>query len=256
MSMREIAEMQLISEEAALWFLGQSGFVFRAGRMTVVIDPYLGDSVRRSVPELTRRYAPPIEPADLRADLYIVTHNHLDHLDPDTIGPYRYKRETIFVSPRLAAQELASLGIPDENLVVVDTGISKEVCGIAVEGVYTIPNDPQVIDASGYKLTFPNGRSVYHSSDTSFSDLLLEAVPKAEVALVCINGKSGNMNPYEAAQVAQRAEPIIALPHHNDMFELNSEHPRSLAYQLSYLAPTIKSPELNVMSPVIWDGSS
>lgn len=256
MGMQEISKLELKPEEAALWFLGQSGFVFRTGDITVAIDPYLGDSVRRSVPELVRKYPPPILAEHLRVDIFIVTHNHLDHLDPETIRPYRYKRETTFVSPRLAAIELAALGVRAENIVVVDSGILKEVRGIAIQGVYAVPNEPSVIDTTGYKLTFPNGRSVYHSADTAFSEVLLNAVPQAEVALVCINGKSGNLNPYEAAQVALRAQPLFALPHHHDLFELNGENGRCLAYQLSYLSPAIQAPELKVLYPLVWGGTT
>lgn len=252
--MREILKFSLGPEQAALWFLGQSGFVVRAAGVTVVIDPYLSDSVSKLVPELTRRYPPPIQPDELRADVFVVTHNHLDHLDPDTIGPYRHKRETWFVAPRLAARELHSLGVLPENLAVVDSGITATVRGVEITGVHAIPNDPAAIDTAGYKITFANGRSVYHSSDTAFSELLLACVPRAEVALVCINGKSGNMDPAEAARVAVRVEARIALPHHHDLFELNAEHPRSLAYQLKYLASNIQAPTPSLMTPLVWTG--
>ena len=254
--MHTISEFPLQADQAALWFIGQSGFVLRAGETTVVIDPYLGDSVSKTVPELTRRYPPPIQPDELKADLFIVTHSHLDHLDPETIVPYRFKEETIFISPRLAAKKLLSLGIAPENLVVVDSGISQAVGDVLVEGVYALPNDPEVIDTAGYKLSFANGRSVYHSSDTAFSDVLLAAVPRAEVALVCINGKSGNLDPSEAARIVVKVQPKYALPHHHDMFDFNAENPRTLGYQLKYLDPSIRAPIFDEMTPLVWGEDS
>ena len=58
-SMQDILKYSLRSDQAALWSIGQSGFLIRAAGTTVVIDPYLSNSVSKLVPELTRRYPPP-----------------------------------------------------------------------------------------------------------------------------------------------------------------------------------------------------
>ena len=68
-SMQDIWDFALRPDQAALWFLGQSGFVIRDAETTVVIDPYLSDSVSTLVPELVRLYPPPIRPDELRADV-------------------------------------------------------------------------------------------------------------------------------------------------------------------------------------------
>jgi L-ascorbate 6-phosphate lactonase len=253
-SMQDVLNFSLAPDEAGLWFLGQSGFILRAGSVTVVIDPYLSDSVSKSVPELTRLYPPPIKPEELQVDVFLVTHDHLDHLDPETIAPYPYKQQTMFVAPRLAARKLFALGVPEHNLAVIDSGIMRTVRGIEIAGVYALPNEPAVIDAAGYHLTFVNGRSVYHSSDTGFSEVLLAAVPQAEVALLCINGKCGNMDAAQAARIAAQVQAKIALPHHYDMFALNAENPRALGYQLKSLNPAIQTPILEIMTPLVWSG--
>ena len=210
--MQDILNFDLAPDQAALWFIGQSGYIFRAAGVTVVMDPYLSDSVSRLVPELTRLYPPPIPPNVLQADVFIVTHDHLDHLDPDTIEPYCFKERTIFVSPRLAAKKLHSLGVPETNLVVIDSGITRTVRDIKITGVYALPNESAVIDTTGYQLTFANGRSVYHSSDTGFSEVLLAAVPRVEVALVCINGKMGNLEVAQAVMSPRRLNRNRACP--------------------------------------------
>jgi L-ascorbate 6-phosphate lactonase len=250
--MQDILDFDLAPEQAALWFIGQSGFIIRTAGVAVVIDPYLSDSVSRLVPEFVRLYPPPIPPEDLQADIFIVTHDHLDHLDPETVGSYRFKEQTAFVAPRLAARKLLSLGVHEKNLAVIDSGVVREVCGVRIAGVYALPNEPAVIDTAGYRLTFANGRSVYHSADTGFSEVLLASVPLAEAALVCINGKGGNLEAAQAARVAAMAQPKIALPHHYDMFELNAENPRALGYQLKYLDPAIETPILDVLTPLVW----
>ena len=109
-------------EKSALWFLGQSGFYLKSGGVSVVIDPYLSDCVGENSPLFTRIYPAPVSPYDLKADIYIVTHDHLDHLDPATIRAYSHKEETIFVAPRHAAKKLEILGINPQQIRIVDQG--------------------------------------------------------------------------------------------------------------------------------------
>ena len=68
-----------------LWWLGQAGFVFKnPGGKTVYIDPYLSDAVERLF-GFKRLSAPPIAADEVRADLVALTHEHADHLDPDSV---------------------------------------------------------------------------------------------------------------------------------------------------------------------------
>src|SRR5213596_2539666 len=62
----------LDAAEAALWWLGQAGYVVRAGAATVAIDPYLTDSAAANAPEFARLFPPPIAPEDLRADIFVI----------------------------------------------------------------------------------------------------------------------------------------------------------------------------------------
>lgn len=250
--MKQILNYKLKPSQAALWFLGQSGFICKSCNTILAIDPYLSDSVAKKSPALKRTIPVPIKPANLKVDIFILTHDHLDHLDPETIIPYKYKDTTKFVAPRLASKKLYKLGIKKENIITIDVGMSEKIGDIRIEGIYTIPNSPKVIDTAGYLIKFKNGRSFYHSGDTGISPLLLESVKKAEVGLFCINGKWGNMDAEQAAQVAAKVCTKIAIPHHYDLFTLNRENPEFFKYTLSYAAPKIKTKILKIMKPFIW----
>ncbi|HBG27971.1 MAG: hypothetical protein A2Y10_02975 [Planctomycetes bacterium GWF2_41_51] len=251
--MHSINNLQLKTSQAALWLIGQSGFICKCCDKIIAIDPYLSDSVAKKSPKLTRKYPPPIKPSDLKVDFFIVTHDHLDHLDPETISEYKHKQTTKFIAPRLASQKLMQLGINKDNIITIDSGQSRNIDSISIEGVYTIPNEPKVIDTCGYFVKFPNGRSFYHTSDTDLSDLLLDAAPNAEVGLFCINGKWGNMNAEKAARLAAKVKPKFAIPHHYDLMELNSENPEFFRYCMSYTEPAIQVEILQLMQPFIWD---
>jgi L-ascorbate 6-phosphate lactonase len=249
---KTILDTLLKTEQAALWFLGQSGFVIRSCGKTIVIDPYLSDSVAKVSPKLTRLYPPPIQPFELNADIFIVTHDHLDHLDPETIKAYRHIDTTTFVGPRFACKKLHELGIPGRNIIKIDSGEIQNVQEIDIEGIYAIANEPAVIDTAGYKLAFPNGRSIYHSADTGFSDLLLKCTPHVEVALVCMNGQWGNLNIDEAAELVKAVKPQYAIPHHYDLMALNSKNPEIFKYQINTINPDIEVKILKVLEPFIW----
>src|SRR5215831_12040116 len=88
---------------AALWFLGQNGFIFKSAAGAVIgVDLYLtnscaataknGMNMNRAVPVL-------IEPEELSVDYYVVTHNHQDHTDPETIARLGHKDTARFVGP-------------------------------------------------------------------------------------------------------------------------------------------------------------
>jgi L-ascorbate 6-phosphate lactonase len=217
-------------DSAYLCFLGQAGYIMQACGVTAIIDPYLSDSAGEHSP-FKRAAPPPIFPHELKGDVYIATHAHTDHLDPATLAGYRHVETTRFVAPRHCAKRFESLGIPRERITVIDQGDTANVCGIDITGVYALATDPGVLDTCGYLLKFPNGKSVYHTSDTAWCELLAQAAPKnADVMLVCINGKFGNLNVAQAVALTQAAEPGYVIPNHYDVMPLNAENPETFRY--------------------------
>ncbi len=250
--MKDPFEVALKADQAALFFLGQAGYALRACGTTVVIDPYLSDSVGKTLPEFSRIVPVPVAPGAFRADVFIVTHDHLDHLDPETVSAYAFKDDTCFVAPRLAAKKLASLGVPGKNIRRVDSGESTGIDGLKVTGIYAIPTDAVVIDTSGYWIEFPNGRNFYHTSDTSFSQVLLDGAPRAEVLLACINGKWGNLSAEEAAEIALKINPRYAIPNHHDMMAPNTADPEAFRRILQEKGAPVRVMVPDIMEPLIF----
>jgi L-ascorbate 6-phosphate lactonase len=251
--MKTIREHALAPAEAAVWWLGQAGYIVRAGDTTVVIDPYLTDSAAASGPEFARLFPPPMVPEDLRADLYVVTHDHLDHLDPETIRRYPARSETWFVAPRLAARRLRELGIPAARIVAVQAGESQTLGTVEIRGVFALPTGADVIDTTGYLLRFANGRSVYHTSDTGVHPLVLAAAPREpEVMLVPINGKWGNPGPEQAAEFAAAVRPRVVVPHHYDLMALNAENPETFRWFCEQRGLGASCVIARRMAPFVW----
>ncbi len=80
----EISKAKVPDGSVRLWWLGQAGFAFKTALNNVVyVDPYLSDAVER-LHGFKRLSLPPISPEDARADLVVISHEHTDHLDPDS----------------------------------------------------------------------------------------------------------------------------------------------------------------------------
>lgn len=251
--MRSILAHTLSPSEAALWWLGQAGYIVRVAELTIVIDPYLSNSAANGAPEFSRLFPAPIQPEQLMADIYIITHDHLDHLDPDTLNQYQYKQDTWFVAPCLTAKKLLTIGIPEKRIVIINAGESKNIKGLEITGVFALPTGADVLDTTGYHMKFANGRNVYHTSDTQFHPLLVAAAPRSpEVMMVPINGKWGNPGPEQAAELSHALQPKFVMPNHYDMMELNAENPEVFQWFCAKMGMNEKCIIPERMQPFVW----
>lgn len=103
-------------------FLGQSGYILKSGNTEIVIDPYFSDSVNR-IANRPRTLPIPINPEDINCDAVICTHNHLDHLDPDTVE--RINENQFYITTNEGKAELLRLG--RTNVKALNTGDSITV---------------------------------------------------------------------------------------------------------------------------------
>ena len=62
-------------------WLGQAGLLFQTSDCTVMIDPYLSDSVGQINPANHRRVPVEEQYFSLKPDIIMFTHDHLDHYD-------------------------------------------------------------------------------------------------------------------------------------------------------------------------------
>src|SRR6266850_1472689 len=78
----------------SLWWLGQSGFLIVQNGRTILLDPYLSDSLTQKYANtnkphvrITEKVVDPGILAASGADFDFITssHNHTDHFDPDTL---------------------------------------------------------------------------------------------------------------------------------------------------------------------------
>ncbi|MBO5898407.1 MAG: MBL fold metallo-hydrolase [Clostridia bacterium] len=201
-------------------FLGQSGYVLKTESSEIVIDPYLSDSVNR-VAGRSRLLPIPIKPEDISCDAVICTHDHLDHLDPDTVSLMR--PEQLFITTDGGKERLTALG--KENVIAIHEGEQINVGDFEVTAVFA----DHTVAAFGV-IVRAEGKTLYFSGDTLYNERLFDiAKHSPDITFICINGKLGNMNVEQALITAKMIGAKVNVPNHYDMFASNSEDPHLFA---------------------------
>ena len=200
-------------------WLGQGGYMLCDGNTSLCIDPYLSDSVFKNSGK-ARLVAPPIKPEELECDVMICTHNHLDHVDPDTISVMKSKETTLFLAPCDCEEKMRSLGVV--NYEKFDEGDTKKAGVFELEAVFADHTSKSAIGAvvkhSGLTLLF-TGDTFYNERLTAYSRF------GVDLLFICINGKLGNMNVEEAIKLTGEIGAKVGVPTHYGMFAENTEDP-------------------------------
>jgi L-ascorbate metabolism protein UlaG (beta-lactamase superfamily) len=237
-----------------LWWLGQSGFLLHWNGKYVLMDPYLSDSLTAKYQNTNKPHVRMTEivVAPHRLDFVNVvtsSHNHTDHLDPDTLTPILKKHPTLpvliipkanrsFVAERLKIDASRPAGMDAND--TIEFGDPAED-GIEIRAV-PAAHDTIERDADGHckclGYLFAFGQwSIYHSGDTRWHDDIIRALlqwnshHKIDVALLPINGHdpargvAGNLSGREAAQLGRIVGAGVVIPCHYDMFEFNTARP-------------------------------
>ena len=198
-------------------FLGQSGYILQTENTEILIDPYLSDSVNR-VAGRPRALPIPIDPANIKCDAVICTHNHLDHLDPDTVK--KLDSNLLFITTGDGKQELMKMGKTNVTAINIDESI--RVGDFEITAVFA----DHTVEAFGVIVKAEN-KTLYFSGDTLYNEKQFEIAKYApDITFICINGRLGNMNAEEALTVAKKIGAKVNIPNHYDMFASNSEDPR------------------------------
>jgi L-ascorbate metabolism protein UlaG (beta-lactamase superfamily)/protein-tyrosine-phosphatase len=227
---------------ATIAWLGQAGFLIRQGGLTIVIDPYLSDSLAekyrgKAFPHI-RMMAPPVEPGELTGiDWVLCTHGHTDHMDPGTLPALLAANPGARVAvPRTEIDRAVERGVPRERLVAVDAGEAIELGGVLCTATpsahETLARSEAGYPFLGYVLS-GGGTTLWHSGDTiPFAGLVEWLVPfQVDVALLPVNGKDaerasngvpGNLTLEEAVALTDAIGARAMIGHHFGLFDFNT----------------------------------
>ncbi len=197
-------------------WLGQAGFLFTApSGATVMIDPYLSNSLEerrgaafhREVPIRREFLQPP--------DILVLTHCHEDHCDFGTLDQLFGARRMTVLAPAGVFPLLRERYPEQAEFVLFTPGTEVTLGPWALRAVFAAHSDPGAV---GVVLSC-GGKQVYHMGDTLYHRRILsEDVRGMDLLLLPVNGRGNNMNAADAARMARALSPAAALPMHWDMF--------------------------------------
>lgn len=198
-----------------IW-LGQAGLLFENNGYKIMIDPYLSDSVVKVNPRNYRRV--PIDESffDIKPDMMIFTHNHLDHYDPETAPRFINADTKITVlAPSSVWSEVRKIGGLN-NYVEFNRHTEWSEAGIRITAVRAEHSDRAAIGV----IIDDGNKKYYVTGDTLYNSEIFEDIPDDIYAVFLpVNGVGNNMNMTDAKRFCERVDPEIAVPMHCGMFD-------------------------------------
>lgn len=197
-------------------FMGQAGLLFETDGCTVMVDPYLSDSVVKVNPLNYRRVPVDTRFFDIRPDVLIFTHDHLDHFDPETVESILARHKNITVlAPSSVWSKIRQMA-PGNNYVLFDRFTQWTEKDIRFESVKAQHSDPCAI---GVIITYA-GKKYYITGDTLYSTEVLSDLPNdLDVVFLPVNGKGNNMNMTDGADFFRATGAKLAVPVHTGLFD-------------------------------------
>ena len=200
-------------------WLGQAGLLFDFDGVTVMVDPYLSNSVAKIVPKNQRRK--PVEERffEVKPDILVLTHNHLDHTDPETLERLFSLHSGICVLASANAWSKVLKYGGENNYICFGRGTVWHEKGIRFEAVRAEHSDESAI---GVVLSYQD-RHYYITGDTLYQEEIFADLSRLsyeiDAVFLPINGVGNNMNMTDAALFAQRTGARKVVPLHFGMFD-------------------------------------
>ena len=202
-------------------WLAQAGLLFENDNVKIMVDPYFSDSVGKLNEKKHRRIPVCEKYFDVTPDVLIITHDHLDHLDPETIEVLLKKatKPITFLACENAFNKLVKYG-GGHNYVLLAPHSVWSQGGVTF---YSVKAEHSDRTAVGFILD--DGKKTYYvSGDTLYNydviDDVLDLVEGGvDYAFLPINGVGNNMNAKDAADFAYEIGAKCAVPLHYGLFD-------------------------------------
>lgn len=197
-------------------WLGQAGLLFEHNNFTIMADPYLSDSVKAVNPKNYRRIPVNDELFNIKPDVMIFTHNHLDHYDPETVCRFITVNSSVTVlAPSSVWSDVRRIG-GDNNYVMFNRSTEWTQNGIKFTAVRAEHSDDFAIG-----VIIDDGEKKYYiTGDTLYNEQIFDDIPDDIHALFLpVNGIGNNMNMEDARRFSERVNPKLVVPIHCGMFD-------------------------------------
>ena len=227
------------SEKAKFIWYGHSALFMRINQMNILIDPMLGGDTSPIAPVATKRFSEnTLEIIDdfPEIDLMLLTHDHYDHLDFDSIEKLKHKTKQYFVALGVK-RHLVAWGVAEDKIVEFDWWQSKEIANIKITFTPTRHfsgrglSDRSKTLWGGWVLK-TNNENIWFSGDGGYGNHFKEIGEKLgpfdigfmECGQYNEDWKLIHLFPDEATKAARDAKVKKAIPVHWAGFPLSYQH--------------------------------
>jgi L-ascorbate 6-phosphate lactonase len=225
--MKQVLSCRVPKNSLTIFWLGQGGFAFKTSSATIVmVDPYLSHSCKA-----THIHPVAINPNEVQTDYVFCTHDHRDHLDPDTVAPLAKSDPSAeFVTTPEGAAHLLKLGIEKNRVQSMQIGETRKFPTFSAKAIYAECTSGSFITHMGFVFDFKS-LTVYIVGDTKvgldgYLDKMKDVVGlRPDVMLVPINTGYSNPGPEDAARLTRLVNPRVVIPMHYDCFVENTIDP-------------------------------
>ena len=226
---------------AALWWLGQMGYLIKMGDTVLCIDYFAAPMENRQTPP-----AIPMEEVE-GVTAFLGTHDHLDHIDHVAWKVWgKTCPQAKFICSKAHTQTVQEDGITAENVLGINEGESIQIGDVTIHAIAAahefLDRDPETgVYPHLQYIIEGNGVKIHHAGDTlRYEGMLgkIRAFGRLDAELLPINGRDavryrgnciGNMTYQEAVDLAGETETRMVVPGHWDMFKDNSADPEAFA---------------------------
>ena len=230
--------------EIILNWIGGATFILTIGNLNIAVDPVLckKGTVQDYFWFKSKRLEQPIYTKEdfQNVDLWLITHNHVDHLD--SIGLSKISNASKVISNRNASKILKENGASD--LTILNWKQTKELniegYQIVIEAIPAIHGVSPISallagKVNGYYLTISKGKEVvriYITGDTVYKNRIIRALEGKEIDLLIPNmgaAKQGSwimtltLDSKMLKKLISKLDPEIVVPVHFGTFEHYNE---------------------------------
>ena len=197
-------------------WIGQAGLLFEKDDCKIMIDPYLSDSVKFINPKNYRRVPVLDSLFDIKPDVIIFTHNHLDHYDPETVQRFVNMETNVTVLAPTSVWERVKKTGGNNNYVLFNRRTQWTQNNIKFTAIKAEHSDVSSIGVliDDFEMKY------YVTGDTLYnSDIFFDLPKEIDFIFIPVNGVGNNMNNEDALRFAKQYNAKKSIPIHFGMFD-------------------------------------